>query len=145
MSRKHRNRNLSEKISLEIPLKIEKLAPTGQGIGTLESGKKIFLWNTLPGEKVLSYLKIKEKSSFEEGIAETFEKTASSRIVPKDAQYLATSPWQIMTDDFEAEQKTAIMTELFHNLWHEKIPFHQSPNTWHYRNKMEYSLYRTYC
>ena len=62
MSRKHRNRNLSEKISLETPLKIEKLAPTGQGIGTLKSGKKIFLWNTLPGEKVLSYLKIKEKS-----------------------------------------------------------------------------------
>ena len=32
--------------------KIEKLVPGGQGIATLDDGKKAFIWNALPGETV---------------------------------------------------------------------------------------------
>ena len=141
MARKRRNRILNEEITLEKPLKIEKITPTGQGIGTLFDGKKIFLWNALPGEIIKSYNLLKRKSSYDEGVALTFEKTSNSRVEPKDAHFLSTSPWQIMRDDFEVEQKANILTELYRNLWHEKIVFNQSPKTWHYRNKMEYSLY----
>ena len=33
-------------------VKIEKIVPGGQGLGTLEDGRKVFLWNALPGEEV---------------------------------------------------------------------------------------------
>ena len=46
-----------------------------------------------------------------------------------------------MTDEFEVEEKTKVLSELYRNLWDKKIEFHQSKKTWHYRNKMEYSLY----
>lgn len=134
-----------KEIILDSPLKIEKLTPTGQGIGTLSDGKKIFLWNTLPNEEVKSFIQIKSKSSYDEGIAKDFIKTSEYRTEPKDEQYLSTSPWQIMTDDYEADQKTAVIKELFRNLWQDGVAFHQSPDTWHYRNKMEYSLYYNFA
>jgi len=141
MARKRRNRFVNREETVQNPIKIDKLTPTGQGIGILENGKKIFLWNTLPGEEVKSYLLLKEKSSFDEGVALTFTKTNKNRVEPKDEHYLSTSPWQIMTDDFETEEKSKILNELYRELWTDKIVFHQSPKTWHYRNKMEYSLY----
>ena len=36
-------------------LKVEKIIPGGQAIATDETGKKIFLWNALPGEEILEY------------------------------------------------------------------------------------------
>ncbi len=141
MSRNRRNRKLNEKITLEKPVDIEKLTPTGQGIATLSDGKKIFLWNTLPGETIKSFTKTKEKSSFIEGIATEIINASKDRIEPKDEQFLSTSPWQIMTDEAEVREKTNVLKELFRNLWNNKIDFNQSPKTWHYRNKMEYSLY----
>lgn len=126
-------------IILEHPLLIEKIAPTGQGIATLPSGKKIFLWQSAPGELVESYRLITKKNSFDEGIA--LNKSLKKTISPKDDHFLSTSPWQIFSDESEAEYKTAIIKELYRKLWHQNIPFHESPNTWFYRNKMEYSLY----
>ena len=141
MSRKRRNRQINREEVVQFPLKIDKLTPTGQGIATLENGKKIFLWNALPNEEVKTYLLLKSKNSYDEGIAKEITKISKHRVAPKDEQYLSTSPWQIMTDDFEAESKAAIEAELFRHLWQGEIKFHQSPETWHYRNKMEYSLY----
>ena len=141
MARKRRNRFINREETVQSPIKIDKLTPTGQGIGTLENGKKIFLWNTLPGEEIKSYLLLKEKSSYDEGVALAFEKRNENRVKPKDEQYLSTSPWQIMTDDFEAKEKSKVLNELYRDLWTEKVEFHQSRKTWHYRNKMEYSLY----
>lgn len=141
-----RRKRFEEKIIiLKNPIKIEKLTPTGQGIATFSSGenagKKLFLWNALPGEEIESYKLIKEKSSYDEGIAILFTKTSENRVPPKDEQFLSASPWQIMTDEYEAEQKSEIVKELYRNLWPQKVKFHQSQKTWHYRNKMEYSLY----
>lgn len=137
-----RRKKFEEKIvNLETPLKVEKLTPTGQGIATLSDGKKIFLWNALKDEEITSYKLIKSKNSFDEGIALEFKTKSENRIEPKDEQYLSTSPWQILTDEAEIKEKTNILKELYRNLWKEEIIFHQSPKTWNYRNKMEYSLY----
>lgn len=137
-----KRKKFEEKIvNLETPLKIEKLTPTGQGIATLSDGKKIFLWNALKDEEITSYKLIKSKNSFDEGIALEFKTKSENRIEPKDEQYLSTSPWQILTDEAEIKEKTNILKELYRNLWKEEIIFHQSPKTWNYRNKMEYSLY----
>lgn len=141
-----RRKKFEEKIiNLDSPITVDKLTPTGQGIATLSDGKKIFLWNALEGEEISSYKLIKSKSSYDEGIAIDFKKTSADRVEPKDEQYLSTSPWQIMTDEAEAREKTNILKELYRNLYKTEIVFHQSPKTWNYRNKMEYSLYYNFA
>ena len=50
-------------------IKIDKLIPGGQALGTNEDGKKIFFWNALPGELVEEYIITKDKSHYAEAIA----------------------------------------------------------------------------
>lgn len=128
-------------------IKIEKLIPGGQVLATLENGKKIFLWNALPEEIVTRVRVTNEKSSFVEGIAEEISKPSEYRIAPKDECYLATSPWQILSEGYEKAQKCEILREIFrqHDI---KIPeefqdfqITGDDNYYHYRNKMEYALY----
>ena len=141
MTHTRKNRRIDQIITLENPIIIERIAPTGQGVATLESGKKIFLWNALPGEEIKTYKLSKKKNNFDEGIALEIVKESESRITPKDEHFLSTSPWQIVGDETELEFKHNIVKDLYRNLWQDKIIAHESPATWFYRNKMEYSLY----
>lgn len=121
---------------------IEKLVPGGQGIATLDDGKKAFIWNALPGETV-EFEVTKDKRSYCEGIATKILKAAPERIEPKDACYLATSPWQIINYDEELKQKSLIVKECFRqqHLDLEVLPTITDGKDFGYRNKMEYSLY----
>ncbi len=124
-------------------VKIEKLVHGGQGLGTLASGQKVFVWNALPSETVKLRI-IKKKHSYIEAIAEEIIVSSSERIEPQEENYLATSPWQIMTFEAENKYKKEIVTELFA---HEKINIAEYNNVvhdgrqWQYRNKMEYSFW----
>lgn len=91
---------------------ITKLVHGGQGLGELPDGKKVFVWNALPGEVVKVRI-IKHKRSFAEGIAEEVLKASSERIEPLEDNYLATSPWQMMTFAAENHYKSEIVKELF--------------------------------
>lgn len=127
-------------------IKVEKFIPGGQALGTLPSGKKIFLWGALPGEIVARTKVTKEKSSYVEGVAEKVIQKSQYRIEPEDDCYLATSPWQILDYEYEKSQKEEILREIFrqHNI---VIPAElqdfriASFDPYHYRNKMEYALY----
>ena len=123
-------------------VRIDKLVPGGQGIGTLEDGKKAFVWNALPSETV-DFVITKNKKSYCEGVAIKIENTNPHRIVPKDACYLATSPWQIMDYDYELEQKRALVADCFaqNHITVEPEPAKTDNKDFFYRNKMEYSLY----
>jgi 23S rRNA (uracil1939-C5)-methyltransferase len=125
---------------------IEKIVHGGQGLGTLPDGRKVFVWNALPGETVKVRL-IKAKKSYAEGIAEEVIKASPSRIEPEEPNYLATSPWQIMTYAIENQFKSMIAHEVY---LHEKVrvPASMLPGAaihdereWQYRNKMEYSFW----
>lgn len=122
--------------------KIDKLVPGGQGIATLENGKKAFIWNTLPGEEVVFYT-TKEKKSYCEGIASEIKQASKFRIPAKDTCYLSTSPWQIFDYDYELAQKTQLVQESFrqNHLEVDASPIITDGKDYHYRNKMEYSLY----
>ena len=122
--------------------RIEKLVPGGQGLATLESGKKAFLWNALPGELV-EFEITKNKRSYCEGIATQIIEAAPERITPKDECYLATSPWQIMDYQTELQQKSALVKECFtqQHLDLTVLPTITDYKDYFYRNKMEYSLY----
>lgn len=146
---------------------IEKLVHGGQGLGTLADGRKVFVWNALPGETVRVRI-IKKKRSYAEAIAEEILKASPERIDPLEDNYLATSPWQMMTFEAENRYKSAIVKELFthegvvipnENLESsgKKGDFSTSParagfaqddravvsvgSEFHYRNKMEYSFW----
>ena len=112
-------------------------------MGQLPDGRTVFVWNTLPGE-VVNIRFIKQKRNFAEAIAEEIVQASSYRVAPREANYLATSPWQIMSFKAENSYKKDIIKELF--LQHKvslPIAFELANGTfeWQYRNKMEYSFW----
>lgn len=144
MSRRTRRepKNITERII------IEKLIPGGQALGARPDGKKVFLWNALPGEIVSEFQLTRDKSTYSEGIALTFENQAAMRVAPRDACYLSTSPWQIMTYADELEQKSQLLQEIYRQHKIEladnasiKTDFVTDGREYFYRNKMEYALY----
>lgn len=126
-----------------VELSIEKLVHGGQGLAQLADGRKVFVWNTLPGERVKARL-IKQKRSYAEAIAEEILQPSAERVRPEEENYLATSPWQIMDYAVENRYKADIVRELFK---HEKLvvpPFNEARSAGtprQYRNKMEYSFW----
>jgi 23S rRNA (uracil1939-C5)-methyltransferase len=122
---------------------IQKLVHGGQGFAELADGRKVFVWNALPGEKVRIRI-IKQKRTYAEAIAEDIIEPSKERIEPQEANYLATSPWQIMNFRAENAAKQMIVEELFR---HEKVLLPKYGQTveagteWNYRNKMEYSFW----
>lgn len=128
-------------ITPETPLEIINFATTGQGIATNSDGKKIFLWNALPGEKVTEYQILKQKSHLTEAVALKIKNPNPHRVLPRDEHYLSNSPWQILDINYENSVKKHIIEELFSKLETPEIAFEASDNEYFYRNKMEYSLY----
>lgn len=134
-------------------IEVEKFIPGGQALATLANGKKIFLWGALPGEIITRVRITKEKSSFIEGIAEEIAVTSRHRVAPRDACYLATSPWQILDYRCEMAEKYALVTEIFRqhgidllseelsSCYVQKDTPTREDDGYHYRNKMEYALY----
>lgn len=122
---------------------VTKLVHGGQGLADLADGRKVFVWNALPGETVEALI-IKEKRSYAEAIAEVVIKPSSERQTPRDQNYLSTSPWQMMSSAAENKYKAEIVAELFA---HEKValpatgPVIHDDRDWNYRNKMEYSFW----
>lgn len=123
-------------------LVIEKLVHGGQGFGTLDDGRKAFIWNALPGERVKALL-TKLKKDFVEGIAEEVLESSLERIEPKETIYLATSPWQNMTLNAEHEAMHDIVQETFKREGVAVPDFKvvSDGNEFGYRNKIEFSFY----
>ena len=122
---------------------IEKLVHGGQGIGTLADGRRVFVWNALPGETVEVEL-TKNKNKLAEGIATKIIKPSSKRLEPRDEAYLSTSPWQIMDFASENQYKQEILAETLqreHVAYDKKVSMTAGSSEWQYRNKMEYSFW----
>lgn len=122
---------------------VTKLVHGGQGLAELNDGRKVFVWNALPGERVRVRV-IKKKRSYADAIAEEVVSASPERVTPREENYLATSPWQMMTYEAENRYKAEIVRELFA---HEKVTVPEFGETvheaqeWQYRNKMEYSFW----
>ena len=135
--------NTTDKPAALETVTITKLVHGGQGLGELADGRKIFVWNALPGE-VVTVRVIKQKRSYAEGIAEEIVTASADRVEPEETNYLSTSPWQIMSYQAENKTKKLIVEELFA---HEKVTLPKfgdvthDDRQWQYRNKMEYSFW----
>ena len=124
-------------------IKVEKIIPGGEALGQTEDGKKIFFWNALPGEMVEEYQINKTKSHFIRATATKISNPSPFRIPAKDDCFLSTSPWQIMTYDYELKTKQELVVELFreHQITIDTPEIFTDGKEFNYRNKMEYALY----
>ena len=99
-------------------LRLEKIVGGGQAIGTLDDGRKAFVWGGLPKELVTIRV-TKKKSHFIEGIVTEIIEKSPERITPKDENiYLSTSPWQIMPMSSEQSYKASLIEEAFFTSQH---------------------------
>lgn len=125
-------------------LRLEKIVGGGQAIGTLDDGRKAFVWGGLPKELVTIRV-TKKKSHFVEGIMTEIIEKSPERITPKDENsYLSTSPWQIMPMSSEQSYKASLIEEAFllHNITlPEKIEVFSDGVEFNYRNKVEFSWF----
>jgi 23S rRNA (uracil1939-C5)-methyltransferase len=121
---------------------LDKIVGGGQSLGTLEYGKKAFIWGALPGETAEVQI-TKKKSGFVEGIATEIYEPSPQRIAPRDEEsYLSTSPWQIMTFEAEQHYKAALIEEAFelHDIvLPQAIEVYTNGQEFEYRNKIEFS------
>ena len=123
---------------------MEKIVGGGQAIGTLDDGRKAFVWGGLPKELVTIRV-TKKKSHFVEGIVTEITEESPERITPKDENsYLSTSPWQIMPMSSEQIYKENLIEEAFrlHNVTLPgKIDVFTDSVEFNYRNKVEFSWF----
>ena len=124
-------------------VKIDKIVGGGQALGTLDDGRKVFVWNGLPGESVEFDIS-KKKSNYLEGIGSNITNPSPDRTPPQEPDsYLSTSPWQMMTFDAEQRYKSQLISEAF-ELHHVEIPesnVYSDEIQFGYRNKLEFSWY----
>ncbi len=127
-----------------VTVTLDKIVGGGQALGTLEDGRKLFVWGGLPGETVDVQL-TRKKSHYVEGVVTKIHTKSSQRIEPQDPEsYLSTSPWQIMNFDAEQHYKAALIEEAFelHDIvLPEPITVFTDGQEYHYRNKVEFSWY----
>ena len=125
-----------------VEVTLDTIVGGGQTLGTLEDGKKIFVWGGLPDERVRVQV-TKKKSNLNEGIVTEVLEASDERVTPRDPEsYISTSPWQIMTFDAEAHYKAALIEEAFelHDIvLPEAIEVWSDGQAYAYRNKVEYS------
>lgn len=135
---------MSKKSFPIVTVTLEKIVGGGQALGTMDDGRKLFVWGGLPEETVEVQL-TKRKQNYAEGFVVNVLEPSSQRITPRDAEsHLSTSPWQIM--DFAAEQhyKAALIEEAFelHDIvLPDPIDVYSDGQEYHYRNKVEFSWY----
>lgn len=127
-----------------VELKLDKIVGGGQALGTLEDGRKVFVWGGLPDEIVRAQL-TKKKSSYAEGIVVEVLKASPDRVEPVDpGSYLSTSPWQLMSLDTELRYKAALIEEAFelHDIvLPNPINVYSDGVSYGYRNKVEFSFW----
>lgn len=121
---------------------VDKLVHGGQGLGTLSDGRKVFLWNALPGERVNAHI-TKAKKDFCEGIATEIIVSSKDRITPKESIFLATSPWQIINFKSENTYKSQILEDAFtrEGLELDSVAMISDDRDFGYRNKIEFSFF----
>ncbi len=138
------NRRMSAKSYPTHTLTLDTIVGGGQALGTLEDGRKAFVWGGLPGEKVIVQ-QTKKKSRYIEGIVTEVLEASPERVDPQDPDsYLSTSPWQLMNFAAEQHYKAALIEEAFelHDIvLPETIDIYTDDREYHYRNKVEFSWY----
>lgn len=135
---------MTKKSFPQVEVQLEKIVGGGQTLGTLEDGRKVFVWGVLPDERAIVQL-TKKKSSYAEGVVVEVLEPSPERVEPKDpGSYLSTSPWQILSLPTENRYKAALIEEAFelHDIvLPNPIEVFSDGKDYQYRNKVEFSFW----
>ena len=90
----------------------------------------------------------RQKKNFLEGVATKIITSAPERVEPREAHYLACSPWQIMSFEAENHWKVKIAEEIYAKFvsltFNEPLEIvYADDEAYSYRNKLEYSFVQT--
>jgi len=124
-----------------IEVEIKKLVFGGEGLGEFQ-GEKIFAFNALP-EELVKVRVDKIKRNFIRGQAVEILKKSAFRVEPKDNNFLASSPWQILVPEKELFWKKEILKEVFKKIAKIDLPDFEiktDGRNFNYRNKMEFNF-----
>lgn len=124
---------------------INEINERGYGVGVLNSGREINVMNALPGETVDAKV-IKRKKKILVGEAIKIQNPNQNRISQEEEHYMSSSPLQIITYDYENEVKKELIKNFYTDRADTELPDFElfcppEEQIWHYRNKVEFSLY----
>jgi 23S rRNA (uracil1939-C5)-methyltransferase len=135
---------MKKKILPIVDVTLEKLVHGGQAMGTLEDGRKVFVWNGLPGEMVQAQL-TKSKKDYAEGFVIEVKKPSKDRVKTLERQdiELSVAPWSIIGYNAELKAKADIVRETFSREGVELPAFEVQTvgSLSSYRNKVEFSFW----
>ena len=141
------NRKRLLKRGEQLELIIKDMAFGGVGIADLETEEgnfKVFVQNTIPGQKVLARVVKSKRRHAECKLDEVIEESPNEREVPFQA--IPGAPYARLPINLQQEFKQKTTFELFKRIGGigeiEALfdTYIASPQDWHYRNKMEYSF-----
>jgi 23S rRNA (uracil1939-C5)-methyltransferase len=122
---------------------IESLTPKGDGLAILD-GREVVVPRTVPGDRVNVYLRRKRKGRFE-GVADDLIVLGIPRQDPECVHFghCGGCRWQDLAYDDQLRLKNDMVQQAFERrhlqpqTW---LPILPSPDTFYYRNKMEFSF-----
>ena len=139
--------NIRFKRGTVVELKIDDLAFGGKGISRIETEKGnfvVFVPNTIPGQLVRARISKKKNKFAEAKLMDILEHSPREGDTPY--QTIPGAPYARLPLEEQAEFKQASTLELFRRIGAfeemEEVfdEYINSPLSWHYRNKMEYSF-----
>lgn len=136
--RKKRNNKVIEN------LEIIDIVPEGKGLGRKDD-LVIFVKNVVPGD-IVDVVITRNKPSFKEGKAINFHKYSDLRVDAKCSHFdlCGGCKWQNITYEQQLKFKQKIVEDAFQRIAKVEIdeifPIMQSPETYFYRNKLEYTF-----
>ncbi len=139
MGRRRKTKRIAQDVS------ISGIADKGQAVGRDAEGMVYFVAGAVPGDVVDVWVK-KKKSSFRQGVVETFKSLSSERVEAFCEHFgnCGGCKWQYLNYQSQLKYKEEAIVDAFERLGHleikEKRPIMGCEQTKQYRNKMEYSF-----
>ena len=125
-----------------ISVKTEKIVFPGRSLCRCEDGIALFTEGLLPGETA-DVLVIKDKKSFREGLVKQITFFSSERVEPVCPSFGRCGGCTFQNTDYENQikYKQSYVEELLSAFGAKINKILESPEVWHYRNKMEFSFF----
>ncbi len=133
---------MGTKLPATFELNIEKLTPSGEGLGHFE-GRPVYVFGVVPGDSVLvKPLKVSRRET-KAAVVDVLKASVFRRL-PKEEHFLSCAPYQILAEEKQLEYKKELVKEIFRKKAEEapapEVEIAVSSRFWNYRNKMEFSF-----
>lgn len=110
---------------------IERIERTGEGAGSF-NGRPVLVFGAFPGERVMVSPYHRRRGVTYARLEQVLIPIPERRKPQEDYVHLTGSPWQSIPEDLQLEYKKSFVDEA--------VEITPSPESWRYRNKLEFSF-----